>query len=279
MMADEKLIDYESIAHHVFENVEFDSTYDDLWYCFRNVPDVEAQAHWYAMTIYDLLRRRDNYARLFASYGMDAASKFYHLMLAGRAIVGRRPPARVEDTGEMITDPDQLTDEYAVYLMEDWSGGQFDMLEGAPLSHMRVYYAAAKRTLAQEIIPVTEWAKYVARRLIDEIPQELEAQQAREMRQREKLMPMPHKGGAGYVYLLQSTTGAYKIGRSINPHNRLKTFEVKLPFEVEYVCVIATDSMVALEAALHGRFADKRVNGEWFALTPDDVEYIKGLAQ
>lgn len=83
----------------------------------------------------------------------------------------------------------------------------------------------------------------------------------------------------GFVYLLQSPTSAYKIGRTKNPENRLKTFEVKLPFEVEFVCLIKTPHMSVLESQLHARFADKRVNGEWFDLLPEDVEYIKSLAK
>ena len=82
---------------------------------------------------------------------------------------------------------------------------------------------------------------------------------------------------SGYVYLLQSPSGNYKIGRTSNPDDRLKTFSVKLPFEVEYVCVIQTDDMYALESNLHQRFWDKRVNGEWFTLSPEDVAHIKGL--
>lgn len=83
----------------------------------------------------------------------------------------------------------------------------------------------------------------------------------------------------GFVYLIQSPTGAYKIGRTTNPEDRMKTFEVKLPFEVEYVCVIKTKDMFGLESQLHSQFADKRVNGEWFSLSPEDVDYIKGLAE
>ncbi len=82
----------------------------------------------------------------------------------------------------------------------------------------------------------------------------------------------------GYVYLIQSPTGAYKIGRTSNPANRIKTFSVKLPFEVEYVCVIPTEDMHGLEAQLHALYAEQRINGEWFNLTPDNVEFIKGLA-
>lgn len=83
----------------------------------------------------------------------------------------------------------------------------------------------------------------------------------------------------GYVYLIQSPTSAYKIGKTVNPDNRIKTFKTKLPFEVEYVCLIQTDDMNALERNLHGLFADKRINGEWFALSAEDVEYIKRMAQ
>lgn len=102
--------------------------------------------------------------------------------------------------------------------------------------------------------------------------------------QRRQNIPEPQKepkkqsARTGYVYLIQSPTGTYKIGRTVDPDNRMKTFTVKLPFEVEYVCTIQTEDMHALEKQLHGHFASKRVSGEWFSLTPDDVEYIKGLA-
>jgi hypothetical protein len=83
---------------------------------------------------------------------------------------------------------------------------------------------------------------------------------------------------SGYVYLLQSPTKSYKIGRSKNPQDRLKTFSVKLPFEVEYIALIETPDMTGLERQLHERFAEKRVNGEWFELSEEDVQYIQGLS-
>lgn len=100
--------------------------------------------------------------------------------------------------------------------------------------------------------------------------------QAKETKKAEKRASAAYKG---FVYLIQSPTGAYKIGRTTNPNDRMKTFSVKLPFEVDYVCVIQTDDMYGLESQLHNKFAKNRVNGEWFALTPDEVEYIKGLAK
>ena len=83
----------------------------------------------------------------------------------------------------------------------------------------------------------------------------------------------------GYVYVLQSPTGAYKIGHSKNPHSRLKTFQVKLPFEVEYVCLVYSGDMQGLELELHERFDERRINGEWFALSEDDIAYIQSLSE
>lgn len=83
----------------------------------------------------------------------------------------------------------------------------------------------------------------------------------------------------GFVYLLQSVTGAYKIGFTANPKSRLRTFNVKLPFEVSYIALIETRDCAQLETDLHSMFANKRINGEWFNLSPDDVDYIKGLAE
>lgn len=85
---------------------------------------------------------------------------------------------------------------------------------------------------------------------------------------------------SGYVYLLSAPHDLtlFKIGRTSNPQNRLRTFNIKLPFAVEYICTIKTDDMYALESTLHRKFASKRLDGEWFRLTSEDVDYIKGLS-
>lgn len=79
----------------------------------------------------------------------------------------------------------------------------------------------------------------------------------------------------GFVYLIQSPTGAYKIGRTVDPGDRLKTFAVKLPFEVEFLVLLGTDDMYKLEAKLHRKFKKQRINGEWFRLSHDDIKYIQ----
>jgi hypothetical protein len=80
---------------------------------------------------------------------------------------------------------------------------------------------------------------------------------------------------SGYVYLIRSSTGFYKIGRTKDPHSRRRTFDVKLPFEIEFVHLVACHDAVAAELALHRRFASRRAGGEWFSLTDDDVAYIQ----
>lgn len=88
----------------------------------------------------------------------------------------------------------------------------------------------------------------------------------------------PKPAVPGYVYLIKSPSGHYKIGRTVNPNDRLRMFGVQLPFEVEIIALIKSDDHKRLEASLHQTYNDKRVNGEWFALSPEDVDYVKSLA-
>lgn len=88
-----------------------------------------------------------------------------------------------------------------------------------------------------------------------------------------------YQNKGGYVYLLKvrNESNLYKIGRSRVPHNRLKTFNVKLPFPVELIALIKTDNMYSLEKMLHRRFDHKRSEGEFFYLTTEDVQSICAL--
>lgn len=85
---------------------------------------------------------------------------------------------------------------------------------------------------------------------------------------------------SGYVYLLKAIHDAtlYKIGCTSRPEKRKHTFDVKLPFPVEFECLISTPDMYELEAELHARFAAQRLDGEWFRLSEQDVSYIQSLA-
>jgi hypothetical protein len=82
-----------------------------------------------------------------------------------------------------------------------------------------------------------------------------------------------------YVYLIQDTsvTGYFKIGKTNNPSRRMYDFGVLLPMQVKVIHVIPCQNMSRLEAELHRQYRDQRINGEWFALSPDDIAYIKQL--
>ena len=78
----------------------------------------------------------------------------------------------------------------------------------------------------------------------------------------------------GYVYLLRADNGLYKIGRARNVARRMKSF-LKLPYELQLIHIIATDDMYEIEADMHFFYADKKMLGEWFALSDEDVRNIK----
>lgn len=80
----------------------------------------------------------------------------------------------------------------------------------------------------------------------------------------------------GFVYLAQSGQ-QYKIGKSKHPEQRILQLSTASPQAVTLICAIAVDDMTSAEAELHRQFANKRIRGEWFALSLEDVNLIKSL--
>ena len=80
----------------------------------------------------------------------------------------------------------------------------------------------------------------------------------------------------GYVYLMQhGSRREYKIGRTNNTIRREGEIDIELPHGAEPVHVIKTDDAAGIESYWHRRFAAKRLKGEWFALSADDVRAFK----
>lgn len=85
------------------------------------------------------------------------------------------------------------------------------------------------------------------------------------------------KEEACYVYLMWDTTnGFHKIGISNNPRYRERTLQSEKPtIELLKAKQYPTRLIAeAIEAALHKAYADKRLRGEWFNLSPSDIEHI-----
>jgi hypothetical protein len=76
----------------------------------------------------------------------------------------------------------------------------------------------------------------------------------------------------GYVYLMGvRKDGAYKIGISVNPNNRLKKIRAKFPKDdIAVLDSWFVDDMGASEKEAHGLF-DGKSDGEWFFLNAIDI--------
>jgi hypothetical protein len=83
-------------------------------------------------------------------------------------------------------------------------------------------------------------------------------------------------GAAGYVYLMQhGTKREYKIGKTKNSLRRAGEINIELPHGAEPIHIIETDDPSGVESYWHRRFDSKRLKGEWFALSADDVRAFR----
>jgi hypothetical protein len=75
-----------------------------------------------------------------------------------------------------------------------------------------------------------------------------------------------------FVYLMEDLrNGLFKIGQSQTPEKREKTLQSEVPETSLRFYMPAHDTA---EAELHEMFSKKRVRGEWFELTPQDILFV-----
>lgn len=82
----------------------------------------------------------------------------------------------------------------------------------------------------------------------------------------------------GYVYLMRSENGRYKIGVSINPEERLKQLQKQYPMiKIDLVDYHWNPNYLGWERELHDSFSEFALGREWFALPEWAVNGIKEL--
>lgn len=79
----------------------------------------------------------------------------------------------------------------------------------------------------------------------------------------------------GKLYLLEAN-GLYKIGITTSSvAKRVASLQTGNPYLIRKVFSKACGNYREMEKYFHRRYKSKRLMGEWFALTPMDVEAIK----
>lgn len=78
----------------------------------------------------------------------------------------------------------------------------------------------------------------------------------------------------GFVYLMKSGRH-HKIGHTVSVGSRERQLAIKIPIAPTTIHTIETDDPSGVEAYWHRRFAEKRGQGEWFDLSPDDIKAFK----
>lgn len=78
------------------------------------------------------------------------------------------------------------------------------------------------------------------------------------------------------VYVIGTLEGCHKIGVTRNLTDRIRNM-VALPVELREVISFPTHDFLGLERYLHTAFNHKRVRGEWFRLSAEDLALISQI--
>ncbi len=78
----------------------------------------------------------------------------------------------------------------------------------------------------------------------------------------------------GYIYVLRSEAGHYKIGKAIDPFSRSKTIGTQHAYKIDLIYIALCLDYTRVERYLHQALSSYRMNGEWFDLPADKVEWL-----
>lgn len=81
------------------------------------------------------------------------------------------------------------------------------------------------------------------------------------------------------VYILKTGKNLYKIGKTQDLQKRITSYHTHLPILFRIVRQYPAQNMTALEESLHVIFQHKRIKGEWFELSHDDITICDNIAR
>lgn len=82
-----------------------------------------------------------------------------------------------------------------------------------------------------------------------------------------------------HVYGIAHPHGYVKLGRSVNPQQRLQEHQTSSPYELWLLFAVPVEDADAVEKELHEWFDSKNHRGEWFDLDYSDYDDLIDLAK
>lgn len=81
----------------------------------------------------------------------------------------------------------------------------------------------------------------------------------------------------GYVYVIRGSENRTKIGIATHLERRVRDLQRASSDHLKVVASVRLDNPRQVEKLLHRRYRHKRLHGEWFDLSDDEVEEIKKM--
>lgn len=75
----------------------------------------------------------------------------------------------------------------------------------------------------------------------------------------------------GFVYVISSGEGRFKIGRARDPMERMRGLQVASPVSLEMVYSVEVSQSTQAEGHAHKLLTEHRLRGEWFSVTREQA--------
>ena len=115
------------------------------------------------------------------------------------------------------------------------------------------------------------------RRIVESQKRKLEAKELRTKKKELKQKFEQQKRTSGFVYILRSENGYYKIGKAMNVKSRLIAWQRTFPVKIDLLFSFACNDRNKVEKILHRKYAKKRIEIEWYALDENDLRYLSSI--